>query len=81
MLTIGAAQLNEVVQHPGIKDALALVDDGPPSWAWWREPVEEWCFEKVAGKSEELDSGDNGTVACIVRRAMILIDAPLNLHR
>ncbi|KAI0721442.1 hypothetical protein C8Q72DRAFT_860646 [Fomitopsis betulina] len=74
--TSNIPKLNEVVQHPGIKDALALVDDGPPSWAWWREPVEEWCFEKSAWESEEVDSGENDTVACISFGTKIWSEGP-----
>ena len=66
-------QLNDVIGHPGIKDALDLIDEGPPSWSWWRESVEELGFEKEARELEKLDSGDNDTIARLVRQSLPLL--------
>ena len=66
-LTCHIIQLSEIARHPGIRDALQLVDECPPSWSSWRESVEGWSFAKEARKLERLDRGDNDTVARLVR--------------
>ena len=67
VLTCHIIQLSEIARHPGIKDALQLVDECPPGWSSWRESIEGWIFEKDARKLERLDEGGNDTVARLVR--------------
>ena len=69
VLTYGTLQLSDVNGHPGIKGALDLLDDGPPSWAWWRAALEECKFVKEARELEALDDGTNDTVIRFVRRS------------
>ena len=74
VLTYGTLQLSDVIGHPGIKGALDLLDDGPPSWAWWRAALEECKFVKEARELEALDDGtrelealDDGTNDTVIR--------------